>query len=322
MNENTASGVEEAIGEWIFRYYGLEGSLERLAGENLNYLLTTPEGQRFVFKAVDQASSQESAAMEFELLEHARKAGFPLELPYIVKNYNQEIDSGIELPLNGSYRSRIISFVDGIVFENISNISTKLLKSAGKSLALFDLAIADFKHPEAHRGHQWELPLAGQHRDKLKHFRDPEQQSLVAWAFDVWAGVQDTLATLPHQFIHGDANKENILVEGEQVSGLVDFGDACYNPRVCELAICLAYLMMDREDPMAAAESVMAGYSEEIELGESELAVLFPLVCGRLAVTICMATARQSIDPGNPNWFVSLKPAAALLEKLRSVGLG
>ena len=66
-----------------------------MAGEYLYFLMTTPEGQRFVFKAVDQACSQESAAMEFELLEHARKDGCPLELPYIVKNYNQEIDSGI-----------------------------------------------------------------------------------------------------------------------------------------------------------------------------------------------------------------------------------
>lgn len=321
MNEKTAGGVEKAIGEWIFRYYGLEGSLARLSGENLNYLLTTADGQRFVFKAVDQGSSQESAAMENELLEHARNAGFPLELPYIVRNYKREIDSGIKLPINGLYRARIISFVDGVVFDNLSNISTKLLKNAGKSLALFDIAIADFEHPEGHRGHQWELPSAGQHRDKLKHFQDPELKSLVAWAFDVWAGVQDTLATLPRQFIHGDANKENILAEGEQVSGLVDFGDACYNPRICELAICLAYLMTDREDPLAAAESVIEGYTEEIKLGKEELAVLFPLVCGRLAVTICMATARQSIDPGNPNWFVSLEPAVVLLRQMIEIGV-
>ena len=48
--------------------------------------------------------------------------------------------------------------------------------------------------------------------------------------------------------------------------------------------------------------------------------VLLPLVCGRLAVTVCMATSRLSVDPGHPNWFVSLEPAIELLGRLYEVG--
>ncbi len=70
------------------------------------------------------------------------------------------------------------------------------------------------------------------------------------------------------------------MVQGDRVSGLVDFGDSCFNPTVCDLAICLAYMMMDRADPMAAAAVVIEAYNDEIELSEEELAVLFPLVCG------------------------------------------
>lgn len=313
--------TEQAIAEHLFRYYGLEGELKRLAGENLNYLVTETSGERFVFKVVGDDEPLSVSEMERALLEHARNAGFSAGLPRIIKTYNKKYNTGINIPLNGVYYSRLMSFLEGDVLEYISNISTELLKNTGKTLASFDRAVEGFDHPGAHLGGAWELPRAGQHRDKLELIEEPELRERVAWAFDLWQDVQDELKGLPHQVIHGDANKENILVKGNRVSGLVDFADACYSPRICELAICLAYLMMDRDDPMQVAASVIAGYMEELELLEEELAVLFPLVCGRLAVTICMATSRLAEEPENPNLFVSLEPAKALLEKLEEIGL-
>jgi Ser/Thr protein kinase RdoA (MazF antagonist) len=318
MNKET---IEFSIHEWLFRYFGLEGTLKRLGGENLNYLLTTESGENFVFKAVQQESAEDSADLEFAVLEHARKSHFPAKLPFIIKNYNRNIETGIKIPMYGACSARLISFVDGRLLENYSDISRKLLKNTGKTLAQFDLAIKDFDHPAAHQGHQWELVRAGQHRDKLEFIEDPEQRELVAWAFDLWEEVRDVLPELPHQVIHGDANKGNILAEGDRITGLVDFGDCCYNPRICELAICLSDVMTDCDDPMAAAASVIAGYAGEVELYGEELAVLFPLVCGRLAVTICMAMSRKSAAPDHPNWFVSLEPALGLLGALRKIGL-
>ena len=313
--------IESKIDEVLFRCYGLEGELLRLAGENLNYRLTTPAGDKYVYKIVVGNSSSESADMEYQLLEHARNSNFPVNLPVIIKNYSKQIETRIKLPVYDLCRSRLISFIEGKVLDECSDISSKLLFDTGKMLASFDKAIENFDHPAAHLGHDWELVQAGRHRDKLASIEAPALGEQVAWAFDLWQEVQDSLAALPHQVIHGDANKENILVEGDSVVGLVDFGDACYNPRICELAVSLAYLMMDRDDPMAAAAGVIAGYASAVELHEDELAVLFPLVCGRLAVTICMASSRMSVDPENPNWFTSLEPASRLLRQLHEIGL-
>lgn len=312
---------EEKIDEVLFRHYGLEGELFRLSGENLNYRLTTVTGEKYVLKIVGENSTPESADLEFKLLEHARSAGFPIDLPFIIKNYSKQTETRIELPASEPKRLRLISFIDGVMLENRRDISIDLLKNVGKSLALFDKVIEDFDHPAAHRGHDWELAHAGRHQQKLMSIDDPELRGQLAWAFDLWHDVQGCLADLPQQVIHGDANKENILVQEDSVVGLVDFGDACYNPRICDLAICLAYVMMDRDDPMAAAAVVIEAYNDEIELSEKELAVLFPLVCGRLAVSICMATSRKSENPENTNWFVSLEPAVRLLRQLHEIGL-
>ncbi|MEE4217031.1 MAG: phosphotransferase [Xanthomonadales bacterium] len=313
--------LEEKTSEVLFRYYGLEGSLFRLGGENLNYRLSTAKGENYVLKIVGDNAPPESADLEFRLLEHARNAGFPIRLPFIIKNYSKQIETRIKLPVLGSRRLRLISFIGGSMLENISDISTILLKSVGRSLAMFDKAIEDFDHPAAHLGHDWELLHAGRHRQKLPSIDDPELSEQLAWAFDLWQDVREDLPDLPQQVIHGDANKENILVAGESVVGLVDFGDACFNPRICDLAICLAYVMMDRDDPMAAAAVVIGAYNDEIELSEKELAVLFPLVYGRLAVSICMATSRKSENPANTNWFASLEPALRLLRHLYEMGL-
>jgi len=136
-----------------------------------------------------------------------------------------------------------------------------------------------FDHPAAHRNHRWNLAEAGQHRDKISLVEDPEKQALLAWGFDAWERVKNDLKSLQWQFIHGDMNRENILVRGDRVTGLVDFG---IRP-----------------------------------LTEAELSVLLPLVCGRLATSIAVSISRRRIDPDNPNWFGSEESAWDLLVTLR-----
>ncbi len=114
-------------------------------------------------------------------------------------------------------------------------------------------------------------------------------------------------------------NPENILVRGDQVTGLVDFGDSCFNPVICDLAICLAYIMMDRADPLQTAVTVTRAYHEIRPLTEAELSVIYPLICGRLATTIAVSTSRRRIDPDNPNWFGDEESTWKLLQALKDM---
>jgi Ser/Thr protein kinase RdoA (MazF antagonist) len=61
--------IENTVLKCLSDNYGISGSLERLSGENLNYLLTTSEGERFVFKIVDDDMPAEVSEMEFEVSE-------------------------------------------------------------------------------------------------------------------------------------------------------------------------------------------------------------------------------------------------------------
>lgn len=304
----------------LAEYYGLEGELERLGGENLNYLFTTTEDISYVFKIVDDDMPPEVVEMENEVIEHAISAGIRLKFPKIIQNKYGNIETGIKIHKNGLNRSRLLSYISGTNLEELFDISDLLLKNVGKTLASFDLAMENFNHPAARRNHRWNLAEAGMHRDTVELLGDPEQKALLGWAFDTWQWKAAChFPDLPWQFIHGDANRGNILVEGDEVVGLVDFGDSCINPAICELAICLAYIMMGQENPLRAAETVSEAYQRIRPLSELERSVLYPLVCGRLAVTISVAATRRQLDPAHPNWFESEQLAWELLPLLREI---
>ena len=97
--------------------YGLEGSLSRLGGENLNYLVQTDSGERFVFKIVDEDMPSEVVAMEFRAIEHALSSGIQMDFPKIIRNLNGKIETGIFLHKNERYRSRLLHFVNGKILE-------------------------------------------------------------------------------------------------------------------------------------------------------------------------------------------------------------
>ena len=242
--------VEKIVLQCLAENYGLDGTLTRLSGENLNYLLTRINGDRLVVKIVDDDMPAEVVEMEAEALKYAVLSGFRLKLPEIMENLDKKIETGIKIRINILERLRILQFINGIEIENIADISDEMLENVGKTIAGFDRAMRGFTHPAAYRSHRWNLAEAGQHMDKLKLVGDPEERMLLQWGFDQWLRVEKMLQGLPWQFIHGDLNRENILVENGRVNGVVDFGDACMNPTVCDLAIALAYFMMDQENPL------------------------------------------------------------------------
>ncbi len=314
----TIDTVETTVLECLAANYRLQGALKRLAGENLNYRLLTGQGEAYVIKIVDQDMPPEVVEMEFQAMEYAVSAGFGLQLPQIVRNIHKRIETGIKIHTNRPERLRVLTFIEGSLLEDISDISDELLKDLGVSLAEYNQVMQGFDIPAAHRNHRWNLAETAQHRDKIELIEGSEKQALLRWGFDVWEKTKPQLDPLPWQFIHGDMNRENIMVQGGRLTGLMDFGDSCFNPTVCDLAICLSYIMMDRADPLATAAIVTDAYQDIRPLSDAEVSVLFPLICGRLVGSLAISAWRRSIDPGHPNWFESDVSSWTLLEYLQS----
>jgi len=308
------------VRDCLAEHYGIEGRLERLPGENLNFLVTDKRSRKYVLKIVDEHMPPDVVAMEHAAIEHAMRAGFTPRLPRIIETNSGDIETGIELHKNSLYRSRLIEFLSGTGMSDLVDISENLLLNLGKTLAEFDRAMRGFDHPAAHRNHRWNLARAEQHESKMALIDDSSKRQLLQWAFGLWRESRSRLAGLPWQFIHGDAHDENVLVEAGRVSGLIDFGDCGFNPTVCELAICLTYLMMRGDEPLRVAQIITSGYQGLQPLSAAELEMVYPLVCARLAVSVCIANKRKTIDPDNPNWFGGEGATWRMLRTLRVIG--
>lgn len=306
----------QSVESVLAKSWDLRGELERLPGENENYLLKESGGSRFVVKVTGADFSAEFLRFEELAVRAASDGGLGIAMPSVVRNSQGE--GFVELAgEHGVQRLRVLEFVEGVAWCASDSATASTYRQLGVMLAGLGQSLSTLSAPEAHRSHRWDLCAADQHRSKAAFVSDPEDRRLLEWAFHLHAALaKPKLAHVPRQLIHGDANHENLLLDGDRLVGLLDFGDCLFNPRICELAISLAYLMMDSADAWQDAATVVAGYHSSVPLEVDELAILFPLICGRLATTVAIAAERRRIDPDHPTWFETEDTAWRLLRSL------
>jgi 4-aminobutyrate aminotransferase-like enzyme len=109
---------------------------------------------------------------------------------------------------------------------------------------------------------------------------------------------------------------------GTRVVSLLDLGDAVHSALVADLAIAIAYAMLDKQDPIAAAAEVVAGYHGVRPLSQAEMDAVYTLAAARLCASVCHAADQARHAPGNEYLNISNRPAWSLLEKLASFPIG
>ena len=302
------------------REWNVRGSLTRIGGESLNLRVDLEDGERRVLKVLDADVSDALASLESAMCARVAGALPGLRLPVAVPTRSGESMVTTTLPDGRSVRARLLNWVEGTAWCDAVPASPARLHDLGATLARVATALDGFDAPAARRTHAWDLTRAGQHACHVALVQDPARRARLDCAFHHWRALaRPRLAAFPHAVIHGDANDENVLVEDARVVGLIDFGDVLHNPRVCELAIALAYALLDVEEPLDDGAQVVAGWHGVLPLSAVELEALFPLICGRLANSLALAAWRRTVRPGHAAWFVTEDRAWRLLERLLAV---
>ncbi|MFZ5722139.1 MAG: homoserine kinase [Pseudomonadota bacterium] len=95
------------------------------------------------------------------------------------------------------------------------------------------------------------------------------------------AALQTATATFvacrdePHGIIHGDFFRDNVLFDGERISGVLDFFHAAHDLLAWDLAIALNdWTMTEHAPDPARADALLAGYEEVRPLTAGECAAL------------------------------------------------
>ena len=317
MNVASISPLSEQIHLLLGDEYDLTGEILRLPGENRNFQIDTPNGERFILKIAGENLFDEILELEHRIVEHVHKTGIRLGLPRSVSNKAGQPVTQYSSEDGQHLHARLLEVVPGTPWGQAGVADAHQLQDLGRALAALDLALANFNDPAAQRSHSWDLTAASQHRSKIALVDAPEKRRILEWMFHFYAAsALPKLEKLPHSLIHSDANDENLLVQDGRVVGLLDFSDSLYNPTICELAVALAYSMLDQPQPLDSAAEILSGYHAVRPLSIVELEVLFPLICGRLCTTVAIAAERRQLDPEHPTWFVTEARAWTLLERL------
>lgn len=307
----------EDVAALLAESYDISGELSRLPGENFNVLVSTASDERFVFKLAGEDQTSDFLELERHAVDRVHAANLNICLPLVIPTKSGDGECGYITPSGRYLRGRLIKFVAGSPWGDAGLASPEQLQELGCMLAKLDRVLADVDLPVAHRTHRWDLSAGAQHRVSVSFVEDVAKQRALDSAFHLYAAcAAPRLDALPHSLIHADANDENVLVEDGHIVGLLDFGDCLFNPTVCELAIAIAYAVLDHPNPLKAGAEIVAGYHAERPLSHDELAVVFPLICGRLSVTVAVCAERRHADPDHPNWFVTETRAWSLLERL------
>jgi Ser/Thr protein kinase RdoA (MazF antagonist) len=207
----------------------------------------------------------------------------------------------------------MVHFIDGVPLAQVYPQPPELLRDLGRKLGQLDRALEDFDHPAAHRDFHWDLANGNR---VLSEFSGLIKDSVLREAVSGFRFEPKT--ELRRSVIHADANDYNVLVDPErmEVVGLLDFGDMVYSYTVGNLAVALAYVVLDKTDPLAVVRQVVEGYTSQFALTEDELEALWPLTLLRLCMSVCLAAYQQQQRPENEYLEISQGSIAANLPRL------
>jgi 4-aminobutyrate aminotransferase-like enzyme len=263
------------------REFGATGEVTELGGErDQNFRLDTDDGA-YVLKISNAEDGPATLDLQTAAIRHVGRTAPDLPVMQVVPTVDGEPWAAVEAD-GETHLVRLFTLLPG---EEVSGaeLSEAALFEYGASVATVGEALRGFFHPEARYEILWDLRYAPELRS-LVEYVDDERRGLAERVLDrVDDRVAPAFDSLRAQVIHNDLTLDNVLLDGAgRVSGVVDFGDLTHTALVCDLAIALASVMHRREDPLAAAETVVRGYVSVTPLEETEARLLGDLVAARL----------------------------------------
>ena len=252
--------TESVVSAWLTRFS--VGSVRALTPisegiENTNYFLSTADGE-FVLTLYERVPA-EDLPFYLNFTAHLAKLGVAVPTPVADRT------GGLFSILNG----RPAALTQRI--EGRPNLQPSALHcaSVGRELGRLHKASGSFRTRISNkRGPAWTLATSR----SVRAFVSPEQNMLIENELKFQRERRQT--RLPNGAIHADLFRDNVLFDGNRLSGLIDFGFAATDEFAYDLAITANDWSVDAEGRFDAAllAALLAAYHAERPLSEAEQA--------------------------------------------------
>ncbi len=300
------------------KLWGVDAVLTPLDGEyDLNFLATGE--QDYVLKVMRVDCEADFIDLQCRTFDHIRTMAPTVPVPAVINTMAGDFYTSVPDESGTPRIAWLMEKLDGKPYARFKPHSNKLLHNVGASVGAMDKALADFKHPSLARSFKWNLMEGDWIADQTQVIADTARRELVEQIVRDFKAIKPALSDLPSVAIHNDVNDYNIIVGGSltetpHVAGLIDLGDMCASPRICDLAITAAYMVLGHPNPEEALVTVIAGYHSSYPLISAEVDLIWPLLRMRLAVSVVNSTLIAIENPDDPYVVISQGPAWEFLE--------
>ena len=227
---------------------------------NSNWLIETTQA-RFILTMYEARVAVEELPFFLGLLDHLAAKGSPV--PRTI--HDRE---GAPFRMVRGKAVALIEFLPGV---SVDEPSVAQARAVGRALAGLHLDAADFvgKRANAMGLQQWHDLLSQCGQQGLRSI-DPSLPALVE------SELRDLTANwpqgLPRSVIHADLFPDNVLLLGDEVTGLIDFYFACNDITAYDLAVTHSAWCFANDGSFRSeiAETLLAGYAERRPLSAAE----------------------------------------------------
>jgi len=227
--------------------------------ENSNFFIDTSDGKRYVLTVFERLANDELPYF-MQLMKHL--AANKLASPDVMLRKNDSL-----LFETQGKQGCIVSRLSG---RTLDELNIEQLKSSGQAMAQLHLAGADFKqHRDNPTGSDW----LAQHIDAVLEKTHQRYGSKASELLSNELAFQLSCAweSLPAGVSHGDLFVDNILFEGNQVSGIIDFYYAHAAAFAMDIAISLnAQALLLGDSDAIRMKAFLDGYQSVRPLQDDE----------------------------------------------------
>jgi Ser/Thr protein kinase RdoA (MazF antagonist) len=321
---------EAALG--VAELYGMRGRLDRLASERDQTLLFAHDaGLRCILKIYHPGESEAVIAFQLDALRYLEAHAPDLPVPRVIlpsgaprhpvgASPDRRGTSSYALHRFSDGTTRIVSMLSFLDGERLDQSPSTPLQAQrlGAVLANLGWALREFEAPAPTQDPLWNLSNAAAALPLAREMTGPSRNVVESVLRRFEREILPRLERLPSQVIHHDFNPHNVLTvrgDPDRIAAVIDFGDLTRAPRVNDLAVALAYRVVN-DAGVATNDALLHGYESRWPLSTEEHALLADLVRTRLAMTVAISEWRARRHPDNAGYLLRFHaPALAALER-------
>ncbi|HVY85458.1 MAG TPA: phosphotransferase [Caulobacterales bacterium] len=286
--------------------FGVSGAARLLTSErDQNFHIVSDDGE-FVLKVANAAENQAVLAFQNDVLEHVAAVNPRLPTPRIMRT----LDGEAMFRQRGSL-VRMLSWQAGKLMHQVER-TRALRESLGAVHGDLSEALRSMNGAPPETDLLWDMQGAARLEQLLPHVADSAQRAMLDAILSRFADrAEPALKHMRRQVIHNDLNPHNVVVDEQGlVSGVIDFGDMVYAPRVCDIAVTAAYHVRAGLRPLADAGEYVRAFHAVAPLEAAERAVLPDLIATRLAMSALITNWRAGLYPENRAYILRNAPIA------------